>query len=225
MQPFYERLRDALYASQLTPDEMRGLHQKWWAFDVVERFSWASEYDSLPLPLWRSAVSRAFIETHGHPEDCVMLLDFIDEHRDAVAYECIRLGQRLRNFPSSALTYGDLMAIIRQSPVDSAISRAVDPEQSAWGLTEQLLALVADYAANQLWMGTEDAQKGRNRPKPIPRPGVVDDDENTEVKKFGSDPVPIAELDEFLGWAKAKVEQRMPARSRDPVTGRFVKRT
>jgi len=90
-----------------------------------------------------------------------------------------------------------------------------------WGLTEQLLALVGDYMATSVWMNSVDGEKGRNRPKPIPRPGIEPDE--TEERTFGSDPVPIQELDEFLGWAKATVQERLE-RPRDPVTGRFVKR-
>lgn len=150
------------------------------------------------------------------------LLDFIEEHREAVAYDLLKLGLRLRNFPSPSLTYGDMAVIVRQSSQDSAIARSVDPEQSAWTLSDQLLALVGDYLAWIAWSKTADGEKGRNRPKPIPRPGVEPDE---DVRTFGSDPVALDELDAFLGWAKERVEeQQVPTRPRDAVTGRFVKR-
>lgn len=113
------------------------------------------------------------------------------------------------------------MVVARQSPATSALARALEPEQSSWTLNEQLLALVADYLAWLQWAQTEDGSKGRNRPKPIPRPGVEPD---LDVQKFGSDPVALDALDDFLGWATARVEQqKAPTRPRDPVTGRFIK--
>ena len=152
----------------------------------------------------------------------IALLDFIEEHRDAVAGDLIRFGLRLRDFPSPRLTWGDMAVIIRQAPQDSAIARSVEPEASTWGLSEQLLALIGDYLAWQVWAQSKDGEKGRNRPKPIPRPGVEPDE---DVRTFGSDPVALDELDAFLGWAKERVEeQQVPTRPRDAVTGRFVKR-
>lgn len=111
--------------------------------------------------------------------------------------------------------------IVRQSPQDSAVSRAANPDASPWSLTNQLLALVGDYMAWQVWMGSKDGEKGRNKPKPIPRPGVEPD---TEKEKFGSDPVALDELDAFLGWAESRVqEKKRQDRPRDE-RGRFVKR-
>lgn len=147
------------------------------------------------------------------------LLDFVEEHREAVAYDLIRLGLRLRDFPSPHLTYGDMAVIVRRAPQDSSIAQSVDPEASRWGLSDQLLALVGDYLAWIAWSKTADGEKNRNRPKPIPRPGVEPDE---DIQKFGSDPVPIDELEEFLGWAQRRVEQQK--RPRDPKTGRFIKR-
>ena len=92
-----------------------------------------------------------------------------------------------------------------------------------WGLSEHLLALVGDYLAQSVWLNSADAEKGRNRPQPIPRPGVGPDEDK---RTFGSDPVPIDELEAFLGWAQQRIEQvkeRLP-QPRDPATGRFVKR-
>lgn len=43
----------------------------------------------------------------------------------------------------------------------------------AWrSLEPNLLAFIADRLAWIQWSKTEDAKKRRNRPKPIPRPGV-----------------------------------------------------
>lgn len=45
-----------------------------------------------------------------------------------------------------------------------------------------LLAAAVDQLTVLAWMKTEDGAKGRNRPKPIPRPGVEPDH---NVTKFG----------------------------------------
>lgn len=132
------------------------------------------------------------------------------------------MGLRLDWLASEELSWRDLLVIVRQAPQSSAVARAVEPEQSTWGLSEQLLALVADYLAWLQWAQTEDGSKNRNRPKPIPRPGVESDD---EVRKFGSDPVALNALDDFLGWAEARVQeekQQSKGRPRD-ARGRFVK--
>lgn len=49
------------------------------------------------------------------------------------------------------------------------------------------------------WYQTEDGHKNRKAPKPIPAPWV-DQDEDKEVRHFGADPVPLGDLDAFLGW-------------------------
>jgi hypothetical protein len=44
-----------------------------------------------------------------------------------------------------------------------------------------------------VWAKTKAAQKGRNRPKPIPRPGVAG------PERIG-DAMPIEELNALIGW-------------------------
>ena len=57
-----------------------------------------------------------------------------------------------------------------------------------------LAASIADSLAWLVWSKTKDAQNNRNRPKPIPRPGV--DDGKGRMKDAKS--MPIDELKEFL---------------------------
>lgn len=95
------------------------------------------------------------------------------------------------------MTYPDLLAIVRYAPRGSAIARATLGEDVEWSLTNQLLAAQVDLLAVLRWYKTEDGSRGRNRPKPIPRPGIADE---TETRQIGRDPVPLDELDEFLGW-------------------------
>ena len=166
-------------------------------------------------------MGRCVRRVHGGIRD---LLALLREHGEAVEYDLIRLGLRLDWLGTEALSWRDLHVIARQAPTDSALARSVEPDLATWGLSEQLLAMVADYLAWMQWAKTEDGAKGRRMPKRIPRPGV--EDGLTETRTFGSDPVPIDELEDFLGWARQRIEQvkeRLP-QPRDPVTGRFVKR-
>lgn len=62
-----------------------------------------------------------------------------------------------------------------------------------WGLTEMLLADIVDSQRWQVWAKTKDGHKGRNRPKPVPRPGVP------KPERIGVQ-ASIADMNEFLGW-------------------------
>lgn len=44
-------------------------------------------------------------------------------------------------------------------------------EAAEWSTDTHLLALLADIGAISIWQPTEAAQKGRNKPVPLPRPG------------------------------------------------------
>lgn len=117
-----------------------------------------------------------------------------------MAADLIDKGLRLRDFPSDRLTYGDLLAIIRNAPRSSAVARSLDPERAEWSTTDYLLAQVVDSQAWLVWAKTEDGAKNRNRPRPLPRPGMTPDVGEAEVRHFGSDPIPLDELHDFLGW-------------------------
>lgn len=90
------------------------------------------------------------------------------------------------------LSWRDLLVVVNQSPRWSALSRAVDPEGSLWGLSEHLLAAVFDSLERGNWQ-----RAGNNhapRPKPLPRPGV-----GGEGKKYGT-ALPMDEVAKRLGW-------------------------
>lgn len=124
-------------------------------------------------------------------------MTLIDDHPREVAYECLRLGFRLRDL---GVTFGwsDLDAILRCAPRDSAFALRVDPDNAPWGLIEQLLHSMEHSLRMLQWMKTEDAALGRDRtrPEPLPAPWVRDE----KKSHFGSDPVPLPELEAFLGW-------------------------
>lgn len=90
----------------------------------------------------------------------------------------------------------DLYVILKTLPRETALHRAVYGEQdSAWTLEAHLLALIADAAQWLIWSKTRDGEKGRNRPKRIPRPGVADDQES---RTLGGGALPADELEAWL---------------------------
>ena len=78
---------------------------------------------------------------------------------------------------------------VRYSPPESALYRSLYPPDadSQWDLHAQLAADVADTNRLLLWAKTKDGAKNRNRPKPIPRPGVQSD----EKRRGGKTSVPL----------------------------------
>lgn len=80
-------------------------------------------------------------------------------------------------------------------PEDSATLMAVN---EGWMLRDHLAAALVDEQRIANWMQSEDGRKGRNRPKPIPRPGVGDDESK---KKFGSAKM---SLDQARKWAASR---------------------
>lgn len=125
------------------------------------------------------------------------LLALIWEHGEAVEYVLITHGLRLRDVGSTRFTWRDLLVIVKQSPASSALYRAVHgQEESEWTLQNHLLAGIGDSLAWLVWAKTEDAARKRNRPRPIPRPGIQDDSK----KQIGSGTLPADEMVRWLGW-------------------------
>lgn len=119
----------------------------------------------------------------------------IEEHGDAVEYDLIALGLRLRDLGSAAFNWRDLWVVVKHAPSSSALTLSVDgTETIEWDLTRQLLADVADTLHLLWWAKTTDGQANppRNQPEPIPRPGVEDD-----TKRIGDEPM---DFDEMRAW-------------------------
>lgn len=131
------------------------------------------------------------------------LRELIRQHKEAVEYHLISLGLRLAWLGTTALTWRDLLVIVKQAPAGSSIRRSTGGEEAEWGLQEQLLAALFDSQQLLVWMQSEDGAKGRNRPRPLPRPGVED-----EGARHGSAAVDIVDMAEWL--AKQNPEQHRP---------------
>ena len=122
------------------------------------------------------------------------LVELIDEHQEAVEYDLIAHGVRLRQLGTEALSWRDLKIIIELQPHGkSAVARAKDPDEAAWGLSEHLLAVIADTSRARVWQ--EGSGKAKDKPKPIPRPGI----ETTEKTTYRYDVLPVSDMADFLG--------------------------
>lgn len=86
---------------------------------------------------------------------------------------------RLRDLGSDGFTWSDLRAVVKHLPATSAYWRTREPEKARWGISEYLLAIIADSLRWLVWAKTKDAKHNRKKPKPIPRPG---DDEKKQSK-------------------------------------------
>ena len=125
------------------------------------------------------------------------LCGLIEDHAEAVEYDLIRLGLRLRDVGTAAFTWRDLWAIVSSSPRDSALKRSVRGHD--WGQIEYLLASVVDALAGANW------QRGGGRgprPKPYPRPG-----QEPSVQHVGKDPIRIADFDAWWDSGVAAPER------------------
>lgn len=183
-------------ASSLTPEFFRAKPNFWdlveeiLTKDSLEELDEMTEDDIPQVAIWLDEEVRKL--KGASYSDILGLLNLVEKHEEAIAYDCITLGLRLRNVGTEDFTWGDLLAIVRQSPRSSALFRSQHPDEAVWGHQEQLLALIADTLAAANWQRAQGKKK--DYPKPIPRPGVEQD------KKFGNEAVSIDEMSSWLGW-------------------------
>ena len=109
----------------------------------------------------------------------------------------IRLGLRLRDFPSENLTWRDLAVIVRCAPADSPLARVMEP--SVAGQIDVQLLRSIDYSLRWLsWAKTKDGQAGRNRPE-----WVTFDWEKPArgADGYRGDTMELEEAADWLGWS------------------------
>jgi hypothetical protein len=93
----------------------------------------------------------------------------LSEHGEAIEYELIAVGARLRWLGSNRLTWNDVRAVVKHSPPGGALHRAIDPDGSGWTVDSYLLAALFDATNAANWQRAGD--KSKARPEPLPRPG------------------------------------------------------
>ncbi|MFD8618262.1 hypothetical protein [Streptomyces sp. NPDC059513] len=184
-------------ASLLTPQFFKSKPSE---FDLAERILTSQsleEIDEMSMSEFRTAVEWLDLQVKSlkgaRHTDILILVNLIDEHEEALAYDCIALGLRLRDVGSEDFTWGDLWTIVLQSPRSSALYRAMNPDEYAWGIEEQLLAAAVDALNVANWQRGQGKKK--DFPAPIPRPGVEAPD-----NKFGKEALPMDEMTDWLGW-------------------------
>ena len=123
------------------------------------------------------------------PGGVLSLLALIDEHGEALEFDLIALGLRLRDCPSPEFNWRDLWVVCRRLGRDSELYKSTNPDDdTSWSVTDYLLAMVADNTSFRLYQAA--GGKGK-KPKPVPRPG--------DVKRYGGDALPVTEMAEWLG--------------------------
>lgn len=81
------------------------------------------------------------------------------------------LGVLIRGLPSDSRT----MTAIRDATPERVLKAPppADASYGPWSREAMLLAHLIDVAEWLRWSKTKDAEQGRNRPEPFPRPGVA----------------------------------------------------
>lgn len=127
------------------------------------------------------------------------LLNLLDEQQEAIEYDLIVMGLRLDWLGTERLSWRDLHVIVQNLPRESALARAMHGKDVLWGLSEHLLAEAIDVLALANWQRSNAGKRTPGpKPKPIPRPGKSDG-----VQRIGAEPLPIAELDDWIAEAEA----------------------
>lgn len=102
----------------------------------------------------------------------------------------------------------ELADLVVYLPDDSATKRAIG---EGWTLSEQLSALVADRLEVLIWQKTADGSKGKNPPKPIPRPGF----EDSSTGRYGTAKLTRSEAEKWMASRRAR---RLPPGTVEHVT-------
>ena len=126
---------------------------------------------------------------HG-PWEFLSLVQLSREHSEALEFDLIKLGLRLRDAGSLEFNWRDLWVVCRRLGRDSELYKSMNPDDdTSWSVTDYLLAMVADNTSFRLYQAA--GGKGK-KPKPVPRPG--------DVKQYGGDALPVDAMADWLGW-------------------------
>ncbi|MFD4443425.1 DUF5361 domain-containing protein [Nocardia sp. NPDC058519] len=130
----------------------------------------------------------------SRPGGILSLDALLEEQCEALEFDLISLGLRLRSLGSEGFSWRDLKVVVKHLPADSALIRSMHPDTHRWQLDQHLMADMADSLRWLVWARSEDARHGRNRPTPIQRPGVKSDRERIGTA------IGIDQMNRFLDW-------------------------
>lgn len=120
----------------------------------------------------------------------------LTDHGEAVEYDLIKLGLRLRWLGTERLTWRDLLVIVMHSSQTSALLADTSPEDAAFGPTEVMLAVLEHRLRVLIWQN--GGGKGK-RPEMMPIPGAKSGRKGGSV--MAPEPVSIEEMNARLGWS------------------------
>lgn len=118
-------------------------------------------------------------------------LNLIADHESAVRVECLRYGRSIDDI-GPTFTWADVIAICEHTVPGTPLHRAVNPDDGMWDHQSMLLADIVDAVRVLAWQNA--GGKKKDRPQPIPRPGVVE----KQTKQFGSQQMEITDMQEWL---------------------------
>lgn len=81
-------------------------------------------------------------------------------------------GLALSDLATGRMTWRRLRVLVNGLPSTSNLAREVHGDDVAWSTGDHLLALQFDALQIANWQRSKDGSTGRNRPKPMPRPGL-----------------------------------------------------
>lgn len=127
----------------------------------------------------------------GEPGGILGLLRLVDAHREAIEYELLRAGLRLRDLGTEQFNWRDLFVLVRawQKQPHNALAEAVH-KHPVWTIGEQLLAILVDLTGHGNWQRLK--KRFAPKPKRLPRPW-----EKQNTRQLGSDPIPISQFDDW----------------------------
>jgi hypothetical protein len=124
------------------------------------------------------------------------LLEHVDRHREAVEFDLLEHGFRLRDVGGDRFNWRDLFVLVRRwaNQPGSALSESVHGHR-LWSDDTELSAATVDALHTGNWQRAQ--RKTAPKPKPVPRPGA----KAAGSRTLGTDPIPASE---FNDWWNAK---------------------
>jgi hypothetical protein len=119
------------------------------------------------------------------------LCRLILEHDSAVRYELLKVGRSLDDLHEGTLGWPDLLAVVRAAEAGSPLAIATGGERARYPLRDYLLAHAVNALRQANWQRIGD--KHIPQPTLIELPGM----ESTDTRRFGSDPLPMSEFNEW----------------------------
>jgi hypothetical protein len=117
------------------------------------------------------------------------LLNILRDHGEAVEYELLRVGKRLDDIGTEALSWHELWIVAINAPPKSPLHISIAGDAAFWSIETYIFASILDALNNANWQ--RGGGKGM-RPTPVKRP-----QDKQKEQRFGSEPILITEFDEW----------------------------